>query len=98
MRQLTQKICGAERTPSKLELGSAHLKSTFFEARKACLRILRRLTLWSRLRWANPELVEFSCSIPSRTAGRGEDCLPRRTQVGPKGMFLQVKWTQSSWR
>src|SRR5215510_16469309 len=39
-----------------------------FEARKAYLRILRRLTLWFRLRWATPELVEFPA--PSRPAQR----------------------------
>jgi len=37
------------------------------QGRRIC-GLVRRLTLWSRLRWANPELVEFPA--PSRPAQR----------------------------
>src|SRR5215467_2922236 len=70
------------------------LKTTFFEARKACLRIARRLTLCPD----SHRDRRVSCSIPSRAAGRGEDCFPFKPRLVPKGCFSKQNGTRSSWR
>jgi len=63
------------------------LKITFLEARKAYLRIARRLTLCPD----SHRDRRVSCSIPSRAARRGEDCLPFKPRLVLEGMFLQAK-------
>jgi hypothetical protein len=64
---------------------SPRVKNHFlFEARKAYLRILRRLTLWFRLCWANAELVGFPA--PSRPAQRDV----AKTDVSPGEMDSQL--------
>src|SRR5215472_3119744 len=59
------------------------LKITFLEARKAYLRIARRLTLCPD----SHRDRRVSCSIPSRAARRGEDCLPFKPRLVWKGCF-----------
>ena len=98
MRQLTQKSAALNGLPASVESRSTREKPLFIEARKAYLRILRRLTLWFRLRWANPELVEFPA--PSRPAQRdvAKTVYPCRPRSVSKGLFLQAKQTRGSWR